>query len=356
MNGINKTLFEQIEDELDLLKYSYNYPLKDKIKEFLELEADDYERRQNLALDISSEILQRHSKEHLPWIANKLANLERNLQDIQPYQRDHVCHSLLTFLLGFVIIIKLGLAKKYHDFHFQWKLAGTLHDVGYPLEITDSLNRDFFSDYDENVLEIIPEFNPMAGNYLTRYLELYTTNQSPKRNILDIINLRLQDWKIKTDAKEIFLKMIKGKKIDSGQKRTDHGITSAILVMKAIDRLYEKVNPNQTINNSGWTFSNMENQITNVCASIFVHNINKNSLQWNFNDAPLATLLKLCDELQDWSRPKKDNEKGELPTNYNFKFENEKLIFLVNKQKKNNIEKKIGKVINFPISIEILSS
>ncbi len=354
MEGINKSLFEQIQKDIGLLKYSHDYPLGENIIKFFELEADDYEERQNLASSISSEILQPHSKQHLPGIANRLSNLERNLQDIQPYQRDHICHTLLTFLLGFAIIINLKLEKKYRDFLFQWKLAGLLHDVGYPLEITDNLNKDFFSNYDKNVLNVKSEFSPIAGNYLRKYLKLYTCHSTQNRDTLDTIRMRLSNWKLNIDPKKLFNDMIDGKKFDCDDKRTDHGITSAILVMKAIDKLYEQANPKQKVNDTGWSFENIEFHITNACSSIFIHNLNLKNLQWDFNSIPLATLLKLCDELQDWGRPKKDNKKGELPTDYNFKIEDNMLTFFVKKEKKKDFMNRINKVKNFPIKINDL--
>ncbi len=139
MNGINLTIYQQL----------CEFPLFDennllfKIEKFLNLQADDYFQRQNLALEISSLILAPHQKQDLPDLAVKLAKLERNLHEISPNQRDHICHSLLTFLLGCYIISKLKLHHKHTDFLFQWKLTALLHDVGYPTEILDRISNSF---------------------------------------------------------------------------------------------------------------------------------------------------------------------------------------------------------------------
>ena len=346
MEGINKTLFEEVEKNI-------TSELKNKIEKFMEVDADNYEERQGLALDISSDILYTHSKEDLPKIAISLANLERNLKDIQPYQRDHVCHALLTFLLGYFMILKLNLEKHLLDFLFQWKVVALLHDIGYPLEITDRINNEFFSYYEKNVLNEKAEFSPMGGSYLSKYLSLYTKDKSQNRDTIDLINKRLEEWQIILNTPKIFNQMTEGKQFDKGLKRTDHGITSAILIMKAIDKKYKHMNPNQISDPAdGWSFSNMENQITNVGSAIFIHNLELDGLVWDFKKAPLATLLKICDELQDWGRPSVTNPKGESPNDYDIKFGKGYLIFNVKKEKLERVHKKIKNVINFPMIIK----
>jgi hypothetical protein len=172
MKGINKKLFEELIEEISV---------KRKIRRFLELDPDNYEERQNLALEASSDILFVHSKEDLPLIAVSLAKLERNLTDIQPYQRDHVCHSLLTFLLGYFMILKLDLQRYFFDFLFQWKLTALLHDIGYSLEIIDGISNEFFRIYEEDILKKEYDFASQTG-LLTKYLDLYTIETQAMAN------------------------------------------------------------------------------------------------------------------------------------------------------------------------------
>ena len=350
MEGINKELFDLINSEIASLNID-----SEILEKFLKLDVNKYKKRQKLALEISGKILEPHSKAHIPKHGITLASIERNLKDLQPYQRDHICHSLLTFLLGFVVIKKLDLNK--NDFLFQWKLAALLHDFGYPLEITDNINKDFFVEYNQNLLNNKSfEFEPKSGIYLSDYLSLYTTSIFKKRNTIKIIKKRLKDWKINIDTDAIFLKMINGHKFDEGTERTDHGVASAILVMKAIDILYEKNNPKQLNTNSvsGWRFSNMKNQITNACSAIFIHNLNLNGIKYDFKSAILASLLKLCDELQDWGRPISNKPKGYSPNDYSFKFKNRKFIFYVVEKREQKIKQGIKNIINFPLDIRTL--
>ena len=353
MEGIDKTLFGEFEKHVKSNDIIWDTnDISNRLKGFLELDADKYEKRQNLALDIASDILIPHQKQDLSRIATSLAQLERNLKDIEPPQRDHVCHALLTYLLGFFVISKLN---KDDNFHFQWKLAGLLHDVGYPLEITDRIDEVFLNNYERDVLGEGPDFRPTGGKKLSKYLTLYKKGIRQKRNTLDLINKRLKNWEISPNPRMIFKKMIAGKKFDLGDKRTDHGIASAILVMKAIDKKYEQNNPKQTYDEDDlWNFLNMESQITNVCSAIYIHNLELDEHVWDFKKAPLATLLKVCDELQDWGRPLADNQKGELPRDYDIKYENGHFIFYAKNEKLNGIKGEFKNIVNFPIKFEKL--
>lgn len=352
MKGINKTLFENLK-EVTLFKKKYS--LGRKIEKFLELDPDNYEERQNLALEASSNILYAHSKEDLPYIAISLAKLERNLKDIQPYQRDHVCHSLLTFLLGYFIMLKLNLQRSLFDFLFQWKLTALLHDIGYSLEIVDRISNEFYKQYEEDILKKKSEFNSSQTRHLTKYLNLYTKDKSQNRNTLDLINDRLSRWKIGLDAKNVFDRMHRSQKFDDKPRRTDHGIVSSILVIKAIDEKYRIMNPNQIVDpNFGWSFSNMTEQITNVCSAIFIHNLETSNLIWDFTKNPLATLLKISDTLQCWGRPSAKKTKGDSPEAYDLNFQNGKIIFYAKKDKAKSLKTKIKKAIHFPIVIKDL--
>ena len=301
LEGINRTIYEEVIKSSK--KYYYDRSINaTKLKEFLSLGYNDYERRQKLALEISKGILQRHEKRDLPKIASKLATLERDLREIKPSQRDHICHSLLTFLVGYYLIKKLNLYD--NNFLFEWKLAALLHDVGYVLEITDKLNENYIKQYEKDLLmgDKI-EFKPQSGHWLSQLLNLYVKNPRQKRNTLNVINKKFKKWTLPIDGKKIFHAMINGGKFDDGRQRTDHGITSAILVMKAVDKKYEMHNPEQKCDRyNPWYFKNLKDQIANSCAAIYLHNLKYDSFLWDFNKFPLATLLKLCDELQDWTR------------------------------------------------------
>ena len=132
-------------------------------------------------------------------------------------------------------------------------------------------------------------------------------------------------------------------KIDDDKKRTDHGIASAILTMKALS---EKYRIHQ------WNEEDFNKYIINACSAIFIHNLRINKFIWNFNDFPLASLLKICDELQDWDRPTEENIKGNSPKDYDLKFKKDGIIFYVYNSEIKKIRKKLQNIDNFSLDIE----
>lgn len=69
-----------------------------------------------------------------------------------------------------------------------------------------------------------------------------------------------------------------------------------------------------------WDFNIFDNQIINSCASIFIHNLDRNlfiSQKINRVRHTLPFILRVSDELQDWERIKRSEEgdfynRGEL--------------------------------------------
>ena len=108
--------------------------------------------------------------------------------------------------------------------------------------------------------------------------------------------------------------------------------------MKAIDRKYEYHNPNQLYDESFWSFNYLENEVVSACTAIFLHNLNFNQFLWDFNQYPLATLLKVCDELQDWTRPEEELPKGYPASNYDLSIPDDGVIeFRVGKDRYSKI-------------------
>lgn len=209
--------------------------------------------------------------------------------------------------------------------------------------------------YEEDILRQEYDFNSSQTRLLTKYLDLYTIKGRQNINTLDLINNRLRRWRISLDAKNAFTRMLGSQKFDDKSRRTDHGIVSSILVMKAIDEKYRIMNPNQISDpRNSWSYSNMTEQITNVCSAIFIHNLETNSLIWNFTENPLATLLKISDGLQCWGRPSAKEPKGDSPKDYDLSFQKGKIIFYSKKDKVKPLKTKIKNAINFPIVIEDL--
>ena len=100
----------------------------------------EFQERQRLAIKIIEDIITTHGKKNLLRCVTELARVEYNIRELQPWVRDHVVHALLSFILGININEKfLNSSVDY----FQWKLAGLLHDVGYPVQIAKDILKPF---------------------------------------------------------------------------------------------------------------------------------------------------------------------------------------------------------------------
>jgi len=361
MEGINKQIFKFIEPYLgELTKYRGTNRVKSQIEKFLSMQGGNNTKRQNLAVQISANLLLQNSKWDIPKkLLTDLAKLEFNLRGINPGHRDHVCHSLSNFLLGWAIIQQL---KLYQISKLEWKLASLLHDVGYPLELSNNFN-NFLRKYEKSILKWKQkDRSPKTIHTLKDYTALYKPkyhnfNRAPERDAAALIDKRLKKWGLSIKGKTIFNKTL------NREIGPDHGIISAILVMKAIDKKYEDNNPLQEyryipIGNSDWNFEYMEEQVTNACSAIFIHNqVDDVIFDFNEESMKLATLLKVCDELQNWDRPKGKDCKGEPPRSYSLKFLGKNIIFYVNnKDKKKNLKEKLKSVHGFPLQIKVMSN
>ncbi len=263
---------------------------------------------------------------------------EENTGDLIEKQRDHFIHSVNVFLLGLAIysqnknyreafkdyVVSSHYEKYYRideefsneEFLYRWGVAALFHDIGYPVEIIGKQLKKFindgvksisssygadtaidFKDFNEfnTIVKIEPDF---ADNY---------TKQYPKAKFLNLFKpTDIMAHKIATDFKEVDVDKV-AKHLDSfvnvmGENGfIDHGFFSAILVLNSYGYLIQKYSKNQDF---------FFYPIVDSAAAILLHNYYRNVLQKKPFDlpplnprlSPLAYLLILCDELQEWNR------------------------------------------------------
>ncbi len=290
MIGINSTIFDHFRS------HRKNYPenLTDSlVEEFISFDAGfkRYEDRQCLALQLIGEILGPHQKK---MMTNHLAVLSELELKFNPYDysaRDHVIHAVLTYFLGVYLADLLAVTVD----DFQWKLAALLHDIGYPLE---KLPRHCgLLEKEINAFgEDLQEFQKVSFNRKIEGLERLFDSVSS----FTLITSKLAKFGFKLRSKEVF---------DSfASKDMDHGVVSGLILLKCIDTLYHKNNPSKLIymdrDDKFWSYDNFTIDILDSATSIFLHNLKPEVLPSKFNLAlcPLAFLLRLTDELQDWER------------------------------------------------------
>jgi hypothetical protein len=213
--------------------------------------------------------------------------------------RDHFIHSSNVFLLGYYIINELRRTcnLKGSDFHLNdieltWMMASTFHDIAYPIQEMESWLNDLFGKllginprFDYNITQVIPmaynEFMKMIGRYHSEGIAFGSGNASDFS----------MDWSIYD-------------RLNSELVRKDHGVLSALMLahIMAIRKGFATQRHGRS-----WDF--IYNHMPAIHA-ISLHTLEPVNLE--FEKHPIAFLLVLCDELQDWGRPAKRPKKSPI--------------------------------------------
>lgn len=315
--SINKTIYNGIKNSEDLNLYGLN---KDDIEEFL-LEDLSKQVKKHKSRSIADKALKKNGK----WtLSEHLINL-MEIESHHDWSRDHVIHSVLTYLLGIYIqenfMVRLGFSIIEP---LEWKTAALLHDIGYPLETA--------------VNKIMQPFGKSTGiQYLIDIKSLI--NLKDGRNGSLLISDRINSW-----HNEEIIEVFNQGEINPTIK---HGKISSIIVLSEINKLYVQKPNSGDIN---WDFDDFNKFIVNACAAICVHDIDNISI--SYEQAPTAFLLKLCDSFQEWSRPGLGIEEDN-PCEYEIKIENNSLIFYAPTSKLTKIENEINMLQDNKIRIEL---
>lgn len=287
-------------------------------------------------------------------LTQKMKSFEENAGLLLPKQRDHFIHSVYVFILGLAIFSqnnnyqitfnKAVLAKlvykdsydtKNEEFLYRWGISSLFHDIAYPLEITIkqiNVYIDFISNHNEipssnlkvrmtidniNDFNNLPQILPLA-EFSSEYKSKYPLCE--KLNLSDSIDLLshkinasfgLDIDKVKTGLTEFAFKM-------QEEHFIDHGYYSALIVLRWYYYLIQK---------SAWNPAYFYYPIVDSASAILLHNYYRHGLmkspfdlnKMNVESHPIAFLLILCDELQDWNRTAfgELDRNMSLPTGFN---------------------------------------
>ena len=346
--NINQTLIEKTKSpgwfKKDLLK---NYGCRrEDVEEFL-LKSHSLEDRQDKAIAIIEYIFRSHGKTDLIHHVSRLAKTEHGIRELQPWQRDHVAHAMLCFILGIYLneFYLRGIVDK-----FEWKIAGLLHDIAYPVEFSKNL----ISAVPEDINTIAHEIGcvPPQLRSVTKIEGLENLKNGVSG--LDLIQKRVQSWGINIEVQSEYKKM--------QNENPCHGMYSSLAVLLVIDMMYEYHNPLREHKDIravepdiNWNQHFFENDIVNACSAIFLHNLSPSHFQStriSRTKAPLAFLLKLCDSLQEWERPSKDNPIGLSADSFDIGVKDGKIVYSANISE--NIKKKIrGEILSSIDEVDI---
>ncbi|MBN2156458.1 MAG: hypothetical protein JW776_10480 [Candidatus Lokiarchaeota archaeon] len=248
----------------------------------------------------------------LLYLVKALPDLEAFLYStsINKYYRDHTEHALRVAVLGdFLLSQDLGngkLSKVIADMveldekfirGKLWWLTGLLHDIGYPLgKMATAVNYSLVN----QILKCYPT--------LDIHIQPLQIGLSRKGKLEDYLKILERDMSDR--ARELFRKGVGSKELSPASPRTflaqkgghsefsyyeqfelDHGVLSALSFLNGLGT------PEEILHNDEY-----QGYIL-VAQAIALHAFKEHLVDHAFENRPLAFLLILIDELQEWGRP-----------------------------------------------------
>jgi len=279
-------------------------------------------KRDFLARQVSHYALLPHSK------GNEVAGLGDILNSTELYclydykrNRKHLGHSVSVFFLGLLLYHNLPSLKAsinaemeksteklsgntvYGEFLFRWRLASLLHDLGNGISLFSN-NAEKIDDY---LFQITIRLN-LDWDTSTTFSVEYLLDLSRSKRALEEID--------KIDGSDRFQKFFDQLKIKPHCGiYYDHGIVSALLILKVLDNMYTKYNefPDRVDHHQvSFDWQYFDSSIMRSAYAVAMHNLDfypdhycltlGNKL-FDINTHPLSFLLKLADTLQEWQKP-----------------------------------------------------
>lgn len=330
------------------------------VAEFLDCE--DERHRETLANLITNYTLLPHAKgAEIAPLLDIMNMFELFEQYSYRKNRKHMTHQVYTFLLGLLLYENVAAVREKLDceirsttnlfssgdekgeFLFRWRLASLTHDLG-------------------NGISLFENDNIKIEKYIF-YLQLLSNEQwggedEGVEEMLTLVNgkssLELLDEMAGNDYLVEFYEYLKShplKKI-----YYDHGIMSAVILLKLLDRMYSKYD-GRTIEYKGhrvaFNRTFFEKSIVPAAYAMAFHNLDfyphlismiwKTTNIYDFNDKPFCWLLKICDILQEWNKPRASDEKGIiLPNEIELKLKSSKII-IEKFPRKNELEERFSR-------------
>ncbi len=339
MNNLQKysnQFFDDLEVFEDITRgHNYKAFLRQAVLEFLDNETKE------TALAVYESFFDSYritlDGESNPFIdlLDMLRSYEENAATLIDRQRDHYIHSVNVFILGLCIYSQNSTYRSafgtknldkteypfsydthHEEFFYRWGLASLFHDVGYPVEIIGKqigkfmsfasiVDKDIkvmprleFDNFDElnKIVEVIPK-RTFIKTYYEKYQScVYVDLLKP----LDLLAHKLH-LSLGVDLKEIKAALDGFVGIMAKSGFIDHGFYSAIIVLKWYGFLIQSCN---------YKPEYFFYPVLDSASAILLHNYYKNVITrppfnkggLSPNDHPIAYLLILCDELQEWNR------------------------------------------------------
>lgn len=232
-------------------------------------------------------------------------------------KRGHFIHQFEVYILGINLLLFLReLRPELHeDFKLQdfdqilyaWLITSTAHDFGYPVEAAhkivgklSELYKKFDLNYLSNSLNILDMKTIMKNDASMSKLLLLNEASDHVGSYVDIGN-------IITSSLMTTLDFTIGDAIALQEKFTDstkHGYASAILISRILISEFLEENTFDDVKET-WKFQ----VLVSAIAAISLHNLSPGNVgeavtinKISYNRNPLAFILMLIDNIQDWNR------------------------------------------------------
>ena len=339
MNNTKKYIdgfYDKLEVYEDIAKgHSYKAYMHQAILRFLENETKESAFVVYQAFFDSYRITLKGETNPFIDLLDVLRSYEENAATLINKQRDHYVHSVNVFILGLCIYIQnknfrkafnavnmdkdkypFSYDTKHEEFYYRWGIASLFHDVGYPVEIIGkqiSKFMDFATQVDSDshirshlefenfndlnaITEIIPK-REFTKNYFDRYDTcIYVDLLKP----IDLLAHKLH-ISLGVDLKDVKTALDDFVEIMAKNGFIDHGYYSAIIVLRWYGYLIQSCH---------YKPEYFFYPVLDSASAILLHNYYRNVLMkppfnkgmMSPSEHPIAYLLILCDELQEWNR------------------------------------------------------
>lgn len=232
-------------------------------------------------------------------------------------KRGHFVHQFEVYILGinFLLFLK-GLRSDLHnDFKLQdfdqilyaWLITSTAHDFGYPVEAAhkivgklSELYKKFDLKYLSNSLNILDMKTIMKNDASISKMLLPTGPSEHLGSYVDIGNLITLSLMTTLDLSIGDAIALQEKFIDSAK----HGYASAILISRILISEFLEENSFDDVKKT-WKF----HVLMSAIAAISLHNLSPGNVgesvtinKVSYDRNPLAFILMLIDNIQDWNR------------------------------------------------------
>lgn len=336
LNGFVEHFFDELSLYEDVRNgHSYKAYIRGTIRTFLENETPEHAFDVYRAFFDSYRITLPGKSDPFVDLIDVLRSYESTAATLIDKQRDHFIHMVNVFLTGLSIYAENPAFRKAfesvvpepsyiyayrtsnEEFFFRWGVASLFHDVGYPVEIVGhQINRfirmiadadgddvrvkaqiryENFSELN-HIREVLPKRAFTRAYYdayeSCSYVDLLTPNDLLAHRVSETLDTDLIETKRAIDR---FVDDM------AASGFIDHGYYSAIIILKWYG---------YAIQMSGGHPDRFYWPVLDSATAILLHNYYRNKMQkppfslgpLSAAKNPIAYLLILCDELQEWNR------------------------------------------------------